>query len=137
MGVNIRKADKRLKDSNIAVHSFNGVILLTGQTPSQSLKQLAGTTANEIKQVKLVYNEIRVSGNIAFLTRTNDTWLSARVKSSLLSHNELKGVKIKTIVEDGRVYLMGMLSQQQGVIASDIASNINGVREVIRVFEYH
>lgn len=137
VGVNIRKADSRLRQSsNINITSFNGVILLTGQVPGPELRTLAGETATKVNGIRQVHNELQVKGNISFLNRSNDTWLGTKVKTVLLADNNVKGLKIKVIVEDAVVYLMGLATQQEANIAANLTSNVRGVREVVRVFEY-
>jgi osmotically-inducible protein OsmY len=136
VGVNIRKADPALKLSHIEVTSFNGVILLTGQVPTEALRQLAGQTAKAVNTVRQVHNELQARDNTAFLSRSNDTWLATKVKSNLIADKEIKGLRIKTIVEDGVVYLMGLVAQSEASKIANIVSNIGGVKEVVRVFEY-
>ncbi len=136
VGVNIRKADIRLKQSNINVTSFNGIVLLTGQVPTQELRLLAAQTASSVNGVRQAYNELQITGNTSFLSRTNDTWLSTKVKTVLLGDENIKGLRVKVIVEDGVVYLMGLLTQQEADIAANLVSNTGGVKEVVRVFEY-
>ncbi|MFT6388994.1 MAG: osmotically-inducible protein OsmY [Cellvibrionaceae bacterium] len=137
VGVNIRKADSRLRQSsNVNITSFNGVILLTGQAPAPELRILAGDTATKVHGVRQVHNEIQMKGNSPFLTRSNDTWLGTKVKTALLAGNNVKGLKIKVIVEDAVVYLMGLATQAEANIAANLSSNVSGVKEVVRVFEY-
>jgi osmotically-inducible protein OsmY len=136
VGVNIRKASPELKLSNIDVTSFNGVVLLTGQVPDASLRQLAGQTAKAMTTVRQVHNELQVGENTAFLTRSNDTWLGTKVKTTLIADKDIKGLKIKTVIENGVVYLMGLVTQAEANKISNAVSNIGGVREVVRVFEY-
>lgn len=137
VGVNIRKADSRLRQSsNVNITSFNGVVLLTGQVPAPELRTLAGDTATKVNGVRQVHNEIQMKGNSPFLTRSNDTWLGTKIKTVLLADNDVKGLKIKVIVEDAVVYLMGLVTQEEANIAANLASNVSGVNEVVRVFEY-
>lgn len=137
VGVNIRKADTRLRQSsNINVTSFNGVVLLTGQVPAPELRILAGETATKVNGVRQVHNELQMQGNLPFLARSNDTWLGTKVKTVLLADNQVKGLKIKVVVENAVVYLMGLATQEEANIAANLTSNVGGVKEVVRVFEY-
>jgi osmotically-inducible protein OsmY len=136
IGVNIRKADPELKQSHINVTSFNGVVLLTGQVPTQELRTLAAQTATNVNTVRQVHNELQVKGNTAILSRTNDSWLATKTKSALIANKDIKSLKVKTIVEDGVVYLMGLVSQAEANNIANVVSNIGGVKEVVRVFEY-
>jgi len=40
------------------------------------------------------------------------------------------------IVEDGIIYLMGLLTKTEAEYAADVASSISGAQEVVKVFEY-
>ena len=136
VGVNLRKADPGLRQSNIDVTSFNGVVLITGQTKSESLKNLATATASKLSQVKTVHNELKVQENLSFANRSNDTWLASKVRITLLADREVRTSKIKTIVEDSTVFFMGYVTTQEAERIANITSNIRGIREVVKVFEY-
>ena len=73
--VNISKASPDLdKGSHIVVSSYNGIVLLAGQTPRADLKSLAEQTAGQVQRVKKVHNELQVTGNSSLLARSNDSW---------------------------------------------------------------
>lgn len=136
VGVNLRKADPVLKKSNIQVTSYRGVILLTGQVPTIELKRFATKTASAVSRVRQVHNELQVNGNSAFLVRSNDAWIAAKVKAVLIADDDVDDISIKSVVEDGVVYLMGRVSQEVASQAVNRVRNISGVKEVVRVFEY-
>jgi len=48
----------------------------------------------------------------------------------------LKGSQIKVITEHGEVFLMGLVTQQEGNLAAELARNVSGVKQVIKAFEY-
>ena len=100
LGVNINKADPELKLAHIDVTSFNNIVLLTGQVPTPELKALAGDTASQVNMVKKVHNELQIKGNTALLVRTNDTWLSTKVKAVHIADKLIDSSKVKVIVED-------------------------------------
>ncbi|MFT7387918.1 MAG: osmotically-inducible protein OsmY [Candidatus Endobugula sp.] len=134
--VNINKADPDLRLAHIDVTSFNNVILLTGQVPTNELKLLAKLTTDKVNGVKKVYNELQIKGNTALLVRTNDSWLSTKVKGVFIADDIIDSSKVKVIVEDGVVYLMGLLTQTEADYVASVASSITGVQEVVKVFEY-
>jgi osmotically-inducible protein OsmY len=136
VGVNLKKADPGLREANINVTSFNGVILLTGQVLTQELRLLAAETATAITGVRQVHNELQIKENLAFLARSNDTWLATKIKAALLTNDEIESLRIKVIVEDGTAFLMGLVSQEEANTAAGLISNISGLKEVVRVFEY-
>ena len=135
--VNINAADEQLKRSHINVVSFNGTVLLVGQVPSQDIKNLATRVARtSSSRVKEVYNELEVAGSTTFLSRSNDAWLSAKIKTLMLADSEVSGMRTKVVTENGVVYLMGLLTQEEADTAVNLVSNTRGVTKVVRAFEY-
>ncbi|MBN4053461.1 BON domain-containing protein [Haliea sp. AH-315-K21] len=135
--VNLNAADDALRESNIDVVSFNQTVLLVGQVPDQELKNLAtrvATTSNS--RVKTVYNELEVAGDTSFLSRTNDVWLSTKIKSLMLVSDDVEGLRTKVVTENGVVYLMGLLTHSEADRAVDLVSTTSGVTKVVRAFEY-
>ncbi len=134
--VNINKADPTLREARVKVISFNGIILLVGQVPSQSLKTLAGQTAQNVQKVRQVYNELNVSPNADIIEQSNDSWLTAKVKAAMVSSEAVLADRIKVATEQGTVYLMGLVTPKVAQEAVNIAANTSGVRRVVKVFEY-
>jgi len=137
IAVNLNAADDELRASNIDVISFNQTVLLVGQVPTQELKNLAtrvATTSNS--RVKTVYNELEVAGDTSFLSRTNDAWLSTKIKSLMLVNDDVEGLRTKVVTENGVVYLMGLLTRAEADQAVDLVSKTSGVVKVVRAFEY-
>ncbi|MES2604368.1 MAG: BON domain-containing protein, partial [Pseudomonadota bacterium] len=134
--VNIDAADPALKDSHINVISYNGVVLLVGQVPSQDLKNLATRVATSSTRVKTVHNELEIAGATTFLSRSNDAWISSKLKTLMLADPTVAGMRTKVITENGVVYLMGLVSQAEANQAVELVSNASGVTKVVRAFEY-
>lgn len=135
--VNLNAAEEQLKQSHINVVSFNGTVLLVGQVPSQDMKNLATRVARtSSSRVKEVYNELEVAGSTTFLSRSNDAWLTAKIKTLMLADSEVSGMRTKVVTENGVVYLMGLLTQAEADKAVNLVSNTKGVTKVVRAFEY-
>ncbi|AQQ68509.1 phospholipid-binding protein [Microbulbifer agarilyticus] len=134
--VNLRKAHPELKESNIDVTSFNGVVLLTGQVSSNDLRNLAGQTAQQVHSVRQVYNEVQVRGTTSVLARTSDTWLTTKVKGALMTDKEIDSGRIKIVTENGVVYLMGLLTRQEAENAAEKTRTVGGVQKVVKAVEY-
>lgn len=134
--VNLEKASSELADSHIAVVSYNGVALLVGQVPSAEQRKLAASTVADLRQVRRVHNALEVAGKTTYVVRTNDAWITAKVKAKLLANQELAGRRIKVVTENGAVYLMGLISRADADRAAEIARGTNGAQKVVRLFEY-
>lgn len=135
--VNMKSMEPTFRDAHFNVVSHNGVVLLVGQVQSEALKIRAGQIAAEASaQVRRVHNELEVAGQTTLLSRTNDSWISTKVRTQMASNQDVPSGQIRVITENGVVYLMGMLSQAQGDRAALLARNIAGVSRVVKVFEY-
>lgn len=123
-------------DSHVEVTVFNGVVLLTGETPTQTLCDEAYDLARTTQHVRKVYNQIRIEGPSSTLTRTSDAWITAKIKGQMLAAHNLKSGSIKVLTENGTVYLMGIVSKQQAALAVNIARQVTGVQRVVKIFQY-
>ena len=138
----VLKAQRALADdaltaegSNINVTSYNGVLLLTGQTRSEQIRQQAQALVSKIDGVRDVQNQIRLGNNTAMTTRTRDGWISTKVKTQLLADEQVSGLNIKVVTENAEVFLMGIVSAQEAAKAVDIARHVDGVARVVQAFE--
>ena len=136
VGANILKADEDFQSSNIVVTSLNGLVLLVGQVQSEKLRQLASQTAEKVRNVRRVHNEITVAGPISLPARTSDTWLTTKIKSRMLGTEGVNPLKIKVVVENGVVYLMGMVTREEAEQAVHLTQQAYGVQKIVKVFEY-
>lgn len=136
IAVNLRKASPELEEAHINVKSFNDVVLLTGEVPSSDLRQIASETARSIKQVRQVHNELLVQSNSTFFSRSNDNWLATKVRAKLIASRKVDAERVKVVVENRIVYLMGLLTRNEANIVSQAAAGIDGIEKVVRVFEY-
>ncbi len=134
--VNLSKADPGLDDAHINVTSYNGLVLLTGEVGNSNLKNLAQTTVKKIKRVREVYNELTVNPNSSFLSRSNDAWLTSKVKSKLLADGDIDGGRVKVVTEDSIVYLMGLLSRHEADKVTEKTRTTGGVTKVVKAIEY-
>lgn len=116
--------------------SFNRVLLLTGEVRSAQDKQRVAEQAALVENVRSVVNEVEVVPFISSLTqRTTDTFITSKVKASLLDAKDLQSRVIKVVTEMNVVYLMGIVTPRESQRAAEIARGVNDVRKVVRVFE--
>ncbi|MGR8949894.1 MAG: BON domain-containing protein [Gammaproteobacteria bacterium] len=128
--------DPELKDqSHISTTSYNQIVLLTGQTPTEDLRQRAEAKVASIEKVRHVYNELSIAAPNSLTTRSSDTVLTAKVKTKLIALKEIDGTKVKVVTENGVVYLMGLLAGTNADLAASAASTVGGVQKVVKLFE--
>ena len=124
------------KKIHINITSYNGVVLLTGETLSRSLRTNAINITRHINNVRRVHNEIRVADLTNFSSRTNDSWITSKVKTQMLATKGFKSSQVKVVTEAGTVYIMGLVTKEAGSQAAEIARNVTGVKRVVKLFEY-
>jgi osmotically-inducible protein OsmY len=128
-----------MKQSHINVTSYNNVVLLTGETPTEALRTRAGEIARGIEHVRRVYNELTIAAPSSYMNRSSDSWLTAQVKAHFIEVRNIKGfdpTRVKVVSENGTVYLMGLVSRREGDAAAESARQVGGVQRVIKLFEY-
>lgn len=124
------------KGSRIVASAYNGRVLLLGQAKSQLVIDRAVALTSGIEGVNHVYNQIRIGSIVSAATMADDAWITTKVKSSLIADSQTKARDIKVITEDGQVFLIGIVSTNDGRLAADIASKISGVKLVTTIFTY-
>ncbi len=133
--VNIHAADEGFHEAHISVVAYNGYVLLAGQVQTAELKQKATDVVREIRDVRRIYNELEIAAPSSGMTRTSDTWITAKVKSYLIGSSETEGTRVKVLTENGVVYLMGLATQEEADRISSKAASLGGVQRVVKLFE--
>jgi osmotically-inducible protein OsmY len=122
-------------DMYVSVTSFNRQVLLTGTVGSEADKRRAGEALSHVDNVRSVVNEVVVGPPRTFQEKSNDTFISGKVKASLLDAKDLFANSFKVVTEGGVVYLMGIATRRETDRATDIARGVSGVTKVVRVVE--
>lgn len=127
----------RLGDAvHINVTSFNRNVLLTGEAPSEAHRAEAERVAGGIANVKGIVNEIQVAGISSLTSRTNDSLITSKVKARFVDSAQFSANHIKVVTEAGTVFLLGIVTRREADAATEVARRTDGVRKVVRVFEY-
>lgn len=116
--------------------SMNGVVLLTGEAHSPEIKSQAIEYIRQIGGVRQVVDETEIAGKTGLISRTNDGWLTTKVKTSLYRNTGFDANRVKVVTEHGTVYLMGLVTRAEADRAVEIVRHIDGVVRVVKVFEY-
>lgn len=124
------------ENTHINATSFNTNVLLTGEATTEANRQKVLAIVKGTAKVSHVFNEITIAAPSALLARSSDTLLTSNVKSRILFDEAVDGTKIKVVTEAGVVYLMGIVSRQQGSSAAQVASRASGVQKVVKLFQY-
>ena len=123
------------EDAHVSPHTYNNNLLLVGQAPTEDLRERIEYTVRQIEKVRNVYNEIKIAAPTSTLVRSNDSWITTKIKSEMLMHKEINVARVKVVTEDGVVYLLGILGPKEEGIAVDIARHTKGVKKVVKIIE--
>jgi osmotically-inducible protein OsmY len=135
IGMKLKDNASEFVGSRISTSVYDSNVLLAGQgNNEQSMK--AESLVAEIDGIKKIFNQIRIGKIIGAGTITNDTWITTKVKSQLILNADTKARKIKVVTENSEVFLMGIVTQEEGRVAAEVASKVSGVKKVIMLFTY-
>ncbi|AGQ32993.1 Osmotically-inducible protein Y precursor [Serratia liquefaciens] len=134
---NALSKDQQLKkEARVVATAYQGKVLLTGQSPSTDLAARAKQIAMGVEGTTEVYNEIRQGTPVSLSTASSDTWITTKVRSQLLTSDTVKSSNVKVTTENGEVFLLGLVTQQEGQSAAQIASQVSGVKHVTTAFTF-
>ena len=122
--------------AHINTTSFNRQVLLTGEVANTAAKEEAEKVVRGIPNVKNVVNELAVSGLSSMAERSNDSYVTSKVKMRTIEAGKFSINHVKVVTEGGIVYLMGVVTEREAHDAAEIARSTSGVRKVVKVFEY-
>ena len=127
--------DRYGENTHVNVTSFNRSVLLTGEVPEDSRRAEIEKLAQGAGNVRNVTNELQVGTPSSFGARSNDSYITTKVKGRLLDSNKVNPIHVKVVTEAGVVYLMGIVTEQEAADAVDVARNTGGVVKVVRIFD--
>mgnify|MGYP001438267497 CR=1 FL=1 len=120
----------------VNVVSYYRKVLLTGEVPGEDERRKVQAAVAAVPEVAGVVNELAVMPVASMNQQSDDTILTGRVKSKLLSTNGVPANSIKVVSERGTVYLMGRLTRSETELTTEAARTTPGVRRVVRVIDY-
>lgn len=130
-------SDKELrKMTHVNFTSFNTIVLVSGEAPTEELRQRVIELVRNIPKVTSVQNEITIAAPSSFMSRSSDSVITSKVKAKLATDKVASAISTKVVTEKGVVYLMGLVSRQQADAATEVARTTGGVQKVVRLFQY-
>jgi len=126
-------------NTHINVTAYNGMALVTGEADNTKLRNQIINQVRSIRGVKLVHDEITLEPKSFLSSRSNDAFITTKVKTALTQIKHIPGfdaTRVKVVTEKSAVYLLGFLYQKEGKAAIEKARRVEGVKKVVAVFEY-
>lgn len=124
------------EQAHMNITSYNTVVLITGETPTDAMRQRATELVKSIDKVTHVYNELTIAAPSSLTSRGSDSIITTKVKTKMFADKTVSGIQFKVVTEKGVVYLMGIVSRAESEIATQIARQTGGVQKVVKLFQY-
>jgi osmotically-inducible protein OsmY len=121
---------------HINITSYNRSVLITGEVPNPEIKAAIEQIVSGVANVRGITNEIAVAGGAALTSRTNDSYITSKVKARFVDANNFNPFHVKVVTENSTVYLLGIVTEAEAKAATDVARTTGGVRKVVRLFDY-
>lgn len=138
-GIEIRAANNISNEFGDKVHvnvtSYNRMLLLTGEAPDAATREKVEKIVSTVPNLKSIANELAIAGASGLGGRSNDTYITSKVKARFVDANKFAANHVKVVTEAGVVFLLGMVTQAEANAAVEIARTTGGVQKVVRVFE--
>lgn len=138
-GIELRAATRLREQFGDQVHvnitSYNRSVLLTGEVPDAARRAAVERIVGQVPNVRAISNELQVSGISSLSARSNDSFITSKVKARFVDANSFGANHVKVVTEAGTVYLLGIVTQREADAAVEIARTTGGVMRVVRVFE--
>ena len=115
--------------------SYNRRLLITGEVPNDEAKNSIEAEARKIDGVRDVINELGIGAASSLGSRSNDSYITSKVKARLVDSNQISAAHIKVVSERAIVFLMGIVSEREAKVAVAVARTTAGVKKVVNVME--
>ena len=119
-----------LKADDIKIQTTNdSTVILTGTVSGWSHRSLAEETVAGLPGVMHVTNKLEIKG--VQPVEKSDAWIGMKVKTMLMFHRNVSGLKTDVDVKEGVVTLHGhATSEAQKDLTSEYAGDVDGVQSV-------
>jgi osmotically-inducible protein OsmY len=134
------KAESRIrdkyKDAHINLTSYSRMVLITGEVPDAAAKADVEKIVRAVENVRGIYNEVAVGSISPLSARSNDSFITSKVKARFVDQRKFNAIHVKVVTEADVVYLLGLVKRKEADDAVEIARTTSGVKRVVKLFEY-
>lgn len=121
--------------AHVNATAYNRSVLLTGEVPDDEVKQQVGAQAAGLPGVRQVHNELVIGTASTLSQRSNDTYITSKVKARLVDSKQISANHVKVVTERGVTFLMGIVTDYEAKVAIQVARTTAGVLRVVNVLE--
>ena len=130
-----RAGEKLGNKAHMNFTSYNCKVLITGEVTTEEGKAEVERIVKEVPNVEGVFNELVIGPSSSFTDRSNDAFITTKIKSRSVDNGKYNPIHVKVVTEAGAAFLMGMMTQVEADAAVQVARTTSGVRKVVNLFE--
>lgn len=133
------KNDRMRSDSKVFrvdCISVNGNVLLVGQTQDIDYLNWCISYIKKIPNVKRIFNCVENKPPVSASVIAKDSYITTKVKGSLLIGSKISSGRFKVYTEDSVVYLLGYVTKDEGQRAINQTRKIDGISKIHPIFDY-
>jgi osmotically-inducible protein OsmY len=129
--------DPMLDDAHINFNVFNQAVLITGEAPSDRVKDyLESIVKSKSAKIKQLINEVEIMPKSSYLDRAKDGVITVQIETLFLDQEVFHPSHVSIRTERGVVYLMGSVTKREAEHATNVASKAKNVKKVVKLFNY-
>lgn len=120
------------RTARVVADSFYGEVLLTGEVPSNEIKNNIEQMVASTKNVKKVYNYLTVL-NVAKSPShtTHENYLKSKIRAKILANQGTASTQYKLTLRSDVVYLMGYVSPEQYNNIVQAVDSTTGIQKLV------
>ena len=132
---NAQVSEKVGDKAHLNFTSYNRKVLITGEVPSEDAKSQAERIVGGLRNVHGVHNELVVGPASSYTNRSNDAFVTSKIKSRSVDAGKFNPIHVKVVTEAGTAYLLGIVTQAEADSAINVARTTTGVKKVVNLME--
>ena len=132
---NAQVSEKLDDKAHLNFTSYNRKVLITGEVPSEEAKSEAERIVSGLPNVQGVHNELVVGPASSYTNRSNDAFVTSKIKSRSVDSGKFNPIHVKVVTEAGTSFLLGIVTQAEADAAINVARTTSGVKKVVNLME--
>jgi osmotically-inducible protein OsmY len=131
------KKDKEITEKvRVQVYSYNKIVLLAGEAPTQDLINKVSSISATVSGIRKVHSYFELMPAIPKQDQEVDSNLRMLLNSALFMSHGYSAMHPHLTVENGIVYILGLLTRDEGEKMIETIRQLQGVRRVVPLIEY-
>lgn len=120
----------------VAIDSFRREVLITGEVPSEAIKNNIEAMLKSMKDVEAVYNYLTVVDTPKSQSHTvHENYLKSKINARLIANKGIKSSQYKVVVRDRTAYVMGYMTPAQQSYILEAIQNTAGMASAVTLTE--